>query len=215
MNRITRIGWRFLGTSSRVAGVKTYPHHQRRNRNVPVPESMSKHDVDPEQWVAQKGSTYSEARAPDRNQFNNRFVSDKHFKKETIHVKQPKGKFIQQDIKLTPGIPWKVRKDPFSNKNAYEGIYDFIDILGNDPSVTPHQLCHGHPSYRAVDLGIPPKERKQDGYDPRRHVAELRTLYNVTNHQRRYQYGRVENQWRRRYLKRVEWLNRISGQLHG
>ena len=44
--------------------------------------------------------------------------------------------------------------DPLSGKRAYDGIYDFIDILGDDPSVTPHQLCHGHPSYRAVDLGV-------------------------------------------------------------
>ncbi|CAG5095574.1 Oidioi.mRNA.OKI2018_I69.XSR.g14246.t1.cds [Oikopleura dioica] len=191
----------------------------QRPRNLPsrgyaLPLKMTgkEHQAD---LLQKKGSTYSEARAPDRNQFNNRFVSDKHFKKETINLKQPNGKFIQQEIKLTPGIPWKVRKDPFSNKKAYEGIYDFIDILGSDPSITPHQLCKGHPSYRAVDLGIHPKDRRQDGYDPRRHVAELRTLYNITNHQRRHQYGRVENQWRRRYLKRVEWLNRISGQLHG
>ena len=114
-------------------------------------------------------------------------MSDKHFKKETIHVKQSNGKFLQQDIKLTPGtrsifrvillnrrpiiissaiyepdfilskgIPWKVRKDPFSNKKAYEGIYDFIDILGNDPSITPHQLCHGHPSYRFLSEATTP-----------------------------------------------------------
>jgi hypothetical protein len=119
-------------------------------------------------------------------------VSDKHFKKETTHVKQSNGKYLQQDIKLTPGtrsifcenlwncrpinlkrltlssaiyepdfilskgIPWKVRKDPFSNKKAYEGIYDFIDILGNDPSITPHQLCHGHPSYRFLSEATTP-----------------------------------------------------------
>ena len=45
MNRITGIGRRFFGTSSRVAGVKTYPNHQHRSRNVPVPESMSKETV--------------------------------------------------------------------------------------------------------------------------------------------------------------------------
>ena len=29
-----------------------------------------------------------------------------------------------------------------------------IDIMGEDPSVTPAQLCHGHKVYRGVDLGV-------------------------------------------------------------
>ena len=68
--------------------------------------------------------------------------------------------------------------DPFSRKEAYKGIYDYIDILGDDPSVTPHQLCHGHPSYRAVDLGIELRGRDQTRKDPRKHLAELRGVIN-------------------------------------
>ena len=29
-----------------------------------------------------------------------------------------------------------------------------IDIMGNDPAITPDVLCHGHEVYRAVDLGV-------------------------------------------------------------
>ena len=34
-----------------------------------------------------------------------------------------------------------------------EGGYE-RDIMGDDPSVTPAQLCHGHKVYRGVDLGV-------------------------------------------------------------
>ncbi len=54
-----------------------------------------------------------------------------------------------------------------------------------------------------------------DSDDPRKHIAEMRTLYNLLNHKRRHMYTRVEHQWRNRYEHRVEWINRISADLHG
>ena len=40
-----------------------------------------------------------------------------------------------------------------------------IDIFGDDPSITPAQLCHGDKVYRAVDLGVRVDEDdKHDGY---------------------------------------------------
>ena len=35
-----------------------------------------------------------------------------------------------------------------------KGIYDMIDIFGDDPAIGPTVLCHGHKVYRGVDLGV-------------------------------------------------------------
>merc|ERR1712048_43410 len=168
------------------------PLHSKREENVTLPDSAKNIDsVNPDWWKQNYGSV---AHNSITHQFDNKFVSDKFFKEKVIWDEKAKK---ERKIKLTPGLPFKVNKDPFSKKRAYDGIYDYIDILGNDPSITPHQLCHGHPSYRAVDLGIELRGRDQTSKDPRKHLAELRTLHNVTNYKRRHQFGRVENQWRR------------------
>merc|ERR1712227_595453 len=181
------------------------PWHQRAEQKPALPDSVrDKESVDPKWWKKHYGTV---SHMSITRQFENKFESDKFFEEREIWDEKAKTK---RKIKLTPGLPFKVNKDPFSAKRAYDGIYDYIDIVGGDPSVTPHQLCHGHPAYRAIDLGIELRGRDQTTKDPRRHLAELRTLHSVTNYNRRYQYGRVENQWRRRYMKRVEWINRIS-----
>merc|ERR1739838_180824 len=105
---------------------------------------------------------------------------------------------------------------PISNKFFEKRrIHDMIDIMGNDPAITPGVLCHGHDVYRAVDLGIAVDARDQSGDDPRKHIAELRTLYRISRDNRRHMYQRVENQWMMRYHKRVNFVNRCSAELHG
>ena len=76
-------------------------------------------------------------------------VSDDHFKIRKIKLENQ-----EYEIKEIPTIPFRVNVDPLSEENAFDGIYDMIDIMGDDPSVTPAQLCHGHKVYRGVDLGV-------------------------------------------------------------
>ena len=82
-------------------------------------------------------------------QFDLKPVSDEHFKIRKIKLENQ-----EYEIKEIPTIPFRVNEDPLSEENAFDGIYDMIDIMGDDPSVTPAQLCHGHKVYRAVDLGV-------------------------------------------------------------
>ena len=82
-------------------------------------------------------------------QFDLKLVSDDHFKIRKIKLENQ-----EYEIKEIPTIPFRVNEDPLSEENAFDGIYDMIDIMGDDPSVTPAQLCHGHKVYRGVDLGV-------------------------------------------------------------
>lgn len=82
-------------------------------------------------------------------QFDLKPVSDEHFKIRKIKLENQ-----EYEIKEIPTIPFRVNEDPLSEEKAFEGIYDMIDIMGDDPSVTPAQLCHGHKVYRGVDLGV-------------------------------------------------------------
>lgn len=82
-------------------------------------------------------------------QFDLKPVSDDHFKVRKIKLENQ-----EYEIKEIPTIPFRVNEDQLSEENAFDGIYDMIDIMGEDPSVTPAQLCHGHKVYRGVDLGV-------------------------------------------------------------
>ena len=86
-------------------------------------------------------------------QFDLKPVSDEHFKIRKIKLEDK-----EYEIKEIPTLPFRVNEDPLSEENAFEGIYDMIDIMGDDPSVTPAQLCHGHKVYRGVDLGVRPDD---------------------------------------------------------
>jgi len=189
------------------------PFHSRKPRkDVDLPDYLKTLDsLDSREWNEKHGCKYWDSYVVETNrQFELKPISNKFFDKKRI---QDDG--LELEVDVIPTLEFRVEDDPWSEEKAYEGIYDMVDICGDEPSYTPNILCHGHKVYRGVDLGIAADARDQAGDDPRRQLAELRTLHRLVNDNRRYQYTRTEHQWQQRYKKRVNFVNRISQHLHG
>jgi len=206
MNRITG---RQFSTSSKLNRLF---HSQWKRNNVDLPDHVKTMDsISAEEWNKDHGPKIPPHYfQEDSSQFKLKPISNKFFEKRRVHDNQH-----EIEIDIIPTLQFRQEEDAFGEDRAFEGIYDMIDIMGNDPAITPDVLCHGHDVYRAVDLGIAVDARDQSGDDPRKHIAELRTLYRISRDNRRHMYQRVENQWMMRYHKRVNFVNRCSAELHG
>jgi len=187
--------------------------YSNERKTVSLPDHLIEHDtISAPEWKKKFGQHKDDIHytRESTEQFDLKPVSDEHFKIRKIKLENQ-----EYEIKEIPTIPFRVNEDPLSEENAFDGIYDMIDIMGDDPSVTPAQLCHGHKVYRGVDLGISPHARDQTGTDPRKHIAELRTLYRIKNYNKRFQFSRVDSTWETRFRQRVNYVNRVDSALHG
>ena len=98
------------------------------------------------------------------SQFELKPISNKFFDKKRINDSNG----TEFEVDVVPTLEFRVEDDPWSEEKAYEvrlqivvqqlllvqGIYDMVDICGDEPSYTPNILCHGHKVYCGVDLGV-------------------------------------------------------------